>query len=1317
MSVRPLVVAVVFLSCLNAQNTKSVPLPLSFEVNRGQTDAEVQYLVRGGRQTIFLTPNRAVLSLVSPGSSTPGRFQSIRTLRAQKLQTAAIRMNLRNSRQPDSVEPLDPLPGKVNYLIGNDPSRWHTDIPTYARIAYHGVYPGVDLVYYGTEGRLEYDFIAQAGANTSAIQVQFEGADRIRLSDEGDLILDTAAGQVRWKKPYVYQEDQGVRRPIAANYRLTKDHGVEFALARYNRKLPVVIDPTLVYSTFLGGNNTEVFGTNSAYIDSTGIYAAGFTYSSNYPVTTGAGETFLAGLYDAVATKLNPQGSALLYSTYLGGNNNNGLNGYLVASDGSLYLSGFTDSSDFPVTSSAFQRSYNSYSNEMGFVTHLSATFNSLVFSTYFGGSIDDDIFSIALDPSGNVYAAGITASADLPTTPGVIGTYFMGTDNEAFVTKFNPTGSGLVYSTYLGGSGDELVQNPSVGPFPPEVVFDYADSIAVDSSGYAYVAGVTTSCDFPTTTGAYQTANPCDAGVGYAVKLNTTGTALVYSTLLGGTTFDAVQDVKVDSTGSVMLAGVTGSSNFPTTTGAYSRTYAGGAEDGFAARLNPAGSALTYSTFFGGSNQEAYVVGDLASNGYVMLSGKTYSTNLPTTAGTFQPAFPGNSGDGECFLAVFDPTLSDLIDSTYLGGPGGSDCNASFATGPTDLVVLGDTSDTSFPTTAGAYQRTYAGGSDDFFIARFTLQIGAPVLSITKSHSGNFTQGQQGATYTVTVSNATGAGTTNQTVTVTEAVPSGLTLVSMAGSGWNCSANTCTTSNALGGGLNYPAITVTVNVAANASSPQVNSVSVSGGGSAGASANDSTVINTSVATAPALAIAKSHSGNFVQGQLSASYSVVVSNTGTASSSGTVTVTESVPSGLTLVSMSGTGWICGSGSCTRSDPLAPNGVYPTLTVTVNVAATAPSPQVNSVTVSGGNSPSASASDSTVIVNPACTSIGISSTSASYPPTGTSTVETCPNNSGQPNCGVLPETLGSFSVAPAAGCGPWTATSSNSEFLQITSGGSGTGSGTVQYALLNNTHNGQQSYSITVASGGQSAIYSVTEGGSGDNEVYRQVYALYEQLLGRDPDSGGFTFWTGVGGAELGQMGDDFLTSPEAYNSDFTVIAAYQAATGAAPAFAEFITAVSALRTGAQPLGTLLTSLEPAGYSATTMYENLLNRAPTASETSAYNTNGAVTTFENIIGYGTSTTPVGAPNNEFQSTGTFHTDHTNALYMDMLYFTILSRDPDPSGFAFWLGVANTGGPGLLFQGAAGYPTRIQILGPGTPNQGFIGSTEFQSLFAN
>jgi hypothetical protein len=332
-----------------------------------------------------------------------------------------------------------------------------------------------------------------------------------------------------------------------------------------------------------------------------------------------------------------------------------------------------------------------------------------------------------------------------------------------------------------------------------------------------------------------------------------------------------------------------------------------------------------------------------------------------------------------------------------------------------------------------------------------------------------------------------------------------------------------------------------------------------------------------------------------------------------------------------------------------------------------------------------------------------------------PATGTSTSAVCPDPS-QSACGFLPEAPLTFTVVPGATCGTWTATSSTPAFLQIISGAAGSGAGNVSFTVLANAHTVQRIATITVASGGASASYSVTQAGSPDNLTYRQVYALYEQILGRHPDAGGFAFWTGSGAAGLGQMADSFLTSPEVFASDFAVMAAYQAVLGAPPTYAQFTGALTAIRKGTQTAGGLFASLTNTNCTVANLYQNLLNRQPLESEIASANAAGLPAWFQALIGYPAGTA-IAAANNEFQSTGSYQTDHTNALYIQMLYFVILGRDPDPGGLSFWLGLAKGGGPGVLFQGAAGFNTRIQILGVGTPNEGFIGSAEFQGLFAN
>jgi hypothetical protein len=500
-------------------------LPLSFETNVGQTDSQVQYVARGGGQTLFLTQDHAVLSLASAENHV-GPLNTAASLASRKLHTASLRMGFANSVKPSLVEALDPLPGKVNYLFGSDPQKWHVGIPTYGRIAYRNVYAGVDLVYYGQPGALEYDFVAKPGANVNAIQVQFEGARQIHLSPEGDLLLDTPAGEVRWKKPSVYQEENGSRVPVAAAYRLIKGKraGLElagFEIAKYNRKLPLVIDPVLVYSTFLGGNDEELDA--GVYVDGSGIYTAGTTYSFNFPIT--AGElSFQGGDYDCFMTKLNPQGNALIYSTYFGGGSDDSVNYFELAPDGSLYLTGFTQSYNF-FTYNAYQ-SDNAGGNEDAFVTHLTADGAHAAFSTYLGGSGDDDAFKLDVDLTGNVYVTGETGSSfDFPITSNAYQPTYGGGTNDDFLTKFTPSGEQLLYSTYFGGTGDEEVQAQALGTNPPNLFFVWGSLVRVDLNGNAYLSGFTDSPNLPTTSGAYSRVSPGGGGDGFLAKLNTTVT------------------------------------------------------------------------------------------------------------------------------------------------------------------------------------------------------------------------------------------------------------------------------------------------------------------------------------------------------------------------------------------------------------------------------------------------------------------------------------------------------------------------------------------------------------------------------------------------------------------------------------------------------------------------------------------------------------------------------------------------------------------------------------------------------------------------
>ena len=460
-------------------------LPLSFEANQGQTDRRVKFISRGPGYTLFLNSTEAVLSLSSPQSSQRAQRMTPNFLSASSApsavndpnpQSTVLRMKLVGANPHPEVVGLEELPGKSNYFIGNDPAKWRTNVPTYARVQYKDVYPGVDLVYYGNQRQLEYDLIVAPGADPGAITLSFEGVERLRIDAQGDLVLDTSGGEIRQHKPLVYQEVDGVQREISGAYVLNGGRQVGFEVAAYDASKPLIIDPVLSYSTYLGGSRSDA-GFGIAVDASGNAYVTGFTGSTDFPTASPLQPAFGGGpsFGDAFVTKVSASGNALVYSTYLGGSDDEFGEHIAVDASGNAYVTGLTDSTNFP-TASPFQAAFGG--NRDAFVTKLNAAGNTLVYSTYLGGSADDDSRGIAVDAAGNAYLAGFTGSPNFPTASPIQPANAGGTD--AFVTKLNAAGNALVYSTYLGGT-------------------ESGRGIAVDASGNAYVTGQTNSTNFPT--------------------------------------------------------------------------------------------------------------------------------------------------------------------------------------------------------------------------------------------------------------------------------------------------------------------------------------------------------------------------------------------------------------------------------------------------------------------------------------------------------------------------------------------------------------------------------------------------------------------------------------------------------------------------------------------------------------------------------------------------------------------------------------------------------------------------------------------------
>ena len=690
-------------------------LPLAFEANHGQTDARVKFLSRTGAYTLFLTGDEAVLALNGNklnGNKTNAKARishTVHTLQSSPIATndGVLRMKLRNANPVARVTGMEELTGTSNYFIGNNPAKWRTNIPTYAKVKYEGIYSGIDLVYYGNQRQLEYDFIVVPGADPRRIEFEIGGAKSVRRGAYGELVfkMSTGENEIRWHKPVVYQEKDGVRQQIAARYAITDTNRVRFELAKYDAGRPLYIDP-LIYSTYLGGSSTD-FG-HGIVVDSNGnAYITGQTSSGDFPVTNPFQPTLGGGSYDAFVTKLNATGSALVYSTYLGGSGNDSGAGIAVDSGGNAYITGYTTSFDFPLMN-PFQSMYEG-GNADAFVTKLNATGSALVYSTYLGGAAADGNFGygIAVDSSGQAYVTGETYSTDFPTKDPLQPAN--GGSMNIFVTVFNPSGSALIYSTYLGGIG--------AGGF----------AIAVDSARNAYVAGITGS-GFPTV----NALQPTYGGGGddaIVAKINSAGSALIYATYLGGNGDDYATGIAADSAGNAYIIGRTTSTDFPTYN-AVQPTY-GGAADAFVTKINSAGSAFIYSSYLGGSSEEfgLSITADSSGNAYV--TGATGSTNFPTVGALQKKKAHGF----DVFISKLNASGSALVYSTYLGGSG-DDYGAGIAVDSAgNNYITGSTSSTNFPTVM-PLQAANAGGTDAFVTKLFIATPTATTLSSSPNPS-----------------------------------------------------------------------------------------------------------------------------------------------------------------------------------------------------------------------------------------------------------------------------------------------------------------------------------------------------------------------------------------------------------------------------------------------------------------------------------------------------------------------------------------------------------------------------------------------------
>jgi hypothetical protein len=625
-------------------------VPPYFVENRGQFGShDVLYVVKGPGITGSFSANKLALTM---GQS-------------------AFQISFLGSNPAATVEGIQPLAARINYLIGESPA-WRTNLPAYSGVAYRGIFPGIDLIYSTSAGHLKSDFIIAPGADPASIRLRYEGGAHTRLDRQGALVVAGANGQLRENAPAVYQDIAGKRVTVRGSFQIRPDGTIGFRVGRYQRTAPLIIDPVLTYSTYFGGSGMD--SATGIAIDGYGnTYIAGWTTSTDLS-TLNPVRSYNSGGVDAFVAKLGPGGNTLIYCTYLGGRGDDRAFAIAADSAGNAYVTGWTSSSAFPTA--APLQSYLAGGRD-AFVAKLNPAGNTLLYSTYLGGGANDSGNGIAVDASGNAYVAGYTYSLNFPTLSAYQSS-LRGMEN-AFVAKLNSSGK-LVYSTYLGGNGS-----------------DNATSIAIDGAGDAFITGGTTSTNFPTAA-ALQAASGGNQDA-FVTKLNPSGNGLVYSTYLGGSggvvgSPELGTGIAVDASGAAYVTGATGSTNFPVTAGVPQSAYLGGGSDAFVAKLNPAGSALVYSTYLGGSSVDyaSAIAVDFTGSAYV--AGYTASYDFLN----LRAVQPGNVGPYDAFVTKINPTGSAVVWSTYLGGSNSDAANAIAVDALGSAYVAGFTQSTNFP-------------------------------------------------------------------------------------------------------------------------------------------------------------------------------------------------------------------------------------------------------------------------------------------------------------------------------------------------------------------------------------------------------------------------------------------------------------------------------------------------------------------------------------------------------------------------------------------------------------------------------------------
>jgi len=642
-------------------------LPLLFVENRGQLDEAVRFSVPGAGRTLYFTRDGVTVALEGDG------------------RRWALKLDF-----------VDANPNQVavfSYFQGNDPEKWQAGCPTYARIVYENLWPGIDLVYRGEVGRLKHEFVVAPGADPRRIRFEVRGATGVQVDAQGDLVLETPLGSFRDTRPIAYQMRDGARVDVEAAFTLEGTQ-VGFALGTFDPSLPLVLDPeTIVYGSFLGGSSLdEGFG---VAVDASGaVYVAGLTYSPYFP-TAGGPDPCHNGLSDAFIVKIDPTGSALVYGGFLGGFKEDVARAVAVDETGAAYLTGYAGSANFPTVGTLGPSRYGLCD---AFVTKIDPTGSTIVYSGFLGGSYFDEGTDIAIDPTGAAYVTGRTISPDLPIL-GELGPTNHGGPSDAFVAKVDAAGSALVYCGYVGGSGEES-----------------GSGIAVDSSGAAYLTGYTNSLDFPSV-GSLGPSHDDGAFDAFLLKVDASGSTIAYSGCLGGSSDDSGSKVAVNVSGEAFVTGTTASVDFPIA-GSLDPSFNGGTLDAFVAKVDAQGNALVYSGFLGGSSDDEGRGIAVDDSDAVYLTGLTASADFPVLGG-LDASY--NEGTSDAFVAGVNPPGTALVLSGFLGGSSSETGHAIALDASGAMLVAGATSSDNFPT-PGGLDPTFNGGTLDAFVAKILV-------------------------------------------------------------------------------------------------------------------------------------------------------------------------------------------------------------------------------------------------------------------------------------------------------------------------------------------------------------------------------------------------------------------------------------------------------------------------------------------------------------------------------------------------------------------------------------------------------------------